>query len=188
MPRDDDKARTGRETPEDDDLLFRQAVADARPLEPGDRLEPYRKRLPPRARFARDDERAVLGEILDSPSDEIEAGSGAALGFRRDGIGGRVFRKLARGRYSIQSEIDLHGMTVPEARDALHLFVESALKEGLTCVRVVHGKGRGSGQGGPILKRKVDAWLRQWDVVLAFVSARPADGGTGAVYVLLKRH
>jgi len=187
MDRDDRKSRTGKESPDDDDLLFRQAVADARPLKPADRLEPYRKRLPARARFARDDERAVLGEILDSPSDEIEAGSGAALSFYRDGVGGRVFRKLARGRYSIQAEIDLHGMTVPEARDALQLFLESCLKDGLTCVRVVHGKGRGSGQGGPILKRKVDAWLRQWDAVLGYVSARPADGGTGAVYVLLKR-
>lgn len=187
MSRDDSKARSGKELPDDDDLLFRQAVADARPLKSPDRLEPYRRRPPPRARFARDDERAVLGEILDSPSDEIEAGSGDALGYHRDGVGGRVYRKLARGRYSIQAEIDLHGMNVPDAREALHGFIESALKRGLTCVRVVHGKGRGSGHGGPVLKRKVDGWLRQWGAVLAFVSARQADGGTGAVYVLLKR-
>ena len=187
MPRDDQKTRRGKDLPDDDDQLFREAMAGARPLKPADRLEPYRKKPPAKARFARDDERAVIGEILASPSDEIEAGSGDALGFKREGIGGRVYRKLARGRYSVQGEIDLHGMTVPEARDELHLFIESALKRGLTCVRVVHGKGRGSGLGGPVLKRKVDGWLRQWDAVLAYVSARQADGGTGAVYVLLKR-
>lgn len=187
MSREDAKDKTGREPPEEDDQLFRQAVADARPLKAGDRLEPVKSRVPAKARFARRDERAVIGEILESPSDEIEAGSGDALSFHRDGIGGRILRKLARGRYSIQDEIDLHGMNVAEARDELHLFVESALKRGLTCVRIVHGKGRGSGHGGPVLKRKVDGWLRQWDAVLAYVSARPADGGTGAVYVLLRR-
>lgn len=189
MTRDDRKKRDSRsrDAGDDESSLFRRATAGARPIKTTPRVEPYRKRIPAKARFTRSDERAVLGEILNSPSDEIEARSGDALGFHRDGVGGRTYRKLARGKFSIQDEIDLHGMTVSEARDSLHLFIETALGRGLTCVRVVHGKGRGSGHGGPILKRKVDVWLRQWDAVLAYVSARRADGGTGAVYVLLKR-
>jgi DNA-nicking Smr family endonuclease len=188
MSKDDLKSRTGKakDVAAEERALFRRAMADAKPLR-RQHVEPVRNRIPAKARFTRADERAVLGEILQSPSDEIEAESGDALRYCRDGVGHRTFRKLARGRFSLQDELDLHGMTVREARDGLHRFLESALSRGLTCVRIVHGKGRGSGHGGPVLKRKVDVWLRQWDAVLAFVSARPADGGTGAAYVLLKR-
>ena len=96
-------------------------------------------------------------------------------------------RKLSRGNFSIQAEMDLHGMIVDDARIALREFIEYAVNTELTCVRIIHGKGLGSGQSGPKLKPRVNAWLRQWDTVLAFVSARPVDGGTGAVYVLLKK-
>ena len=166
--------------------LFRRAVADARPLT-GDFVEPVRKRIPAKARFAKRDERAVLDESLDAPIAAVERGSGDSLAFCRDSVGRRTFRQLSRGKFSIQAEVDLHGMTVTEAREALAAFVESSLARGLSCVRVIHGKGRGSGQAGPVLKPKVNGWLRRWDQVLAFVSARPVDGGTGALYVLLKR-
>lgn len=169
-----------------DSGLFRKAVRGARPIE-RDYVAPPPRRFPARARFARRDEEAVLDEILDAPSDSVIGDGGEYLEFHRDGVGGRPFRNLRRGRYSIQDEFDLHGLSVADARDGLKLFLESALGRGHTCVRVIHGKGRGSGHGGPILKRKVDGWLRQWDAVLAFCSALPADGGTGAVYVLLKR-
>ena len=95
-------------------------------------------------------------------------------------------RQLARGKFAIQDEIDLHGMTIAEARPRLADFIENSVRTGRLCVRVVHGKGLGSGQRGPVLKNKVNHWLRQWDSVLAFVSARQVDGGTGAVYVLLQ--
>ncbi len=183
------KDKDDRKSPDgapNDDGLFRDAVRGTRRLE-RNYVEPPAKRLPAKARFSRRDEAEVLAESLASPSDEIEGDSGDTLGFHRDGVGGRTFRKLRRGKFSVQDEIDLHGLTVADARESLRLFLESALGREHTCVRVVHGKGRGSGHGGPILKRKVDVWLRQWDVVLAFCSAQPADGGTGAVYVLLKR-
>lgn len=95
-------------------------------------------------------------------------------------------RMLQRGAYAIQAEIDLHGMTVAEAKPRLQNFVERCAKNGKLCIRIVHGKGLGSGERGPVLKNAVNRWLRKWDVVLAFVSARQVDGGTGAVYVLLK--
>ena len=94
-------------------------------------------------------------------------------------------RKLARGKYAVQAEIDLHGMTVEEARPRLADFIEYNARSGKSCVRVVHGKGLGSGQRGPVLKSSVNRWLRRWDYVLAFVSTRQVDGGTGAIYVLL---
>jgi len=102
-------------------------------------------------------------------------------------VGRRNFRKLARGNFSVQSEIDLHGLTVAEARTVLGDFIENSVDQGHGCVRIIHGKGLGSGDRGPILKAKVDNWLRKWDAVLAFISARQVDGGTGAVYVLLRK-
>ena len=96
-------------------------------------------------------------------------------------------RKLARGNFAVQGELDLHGMTVAEAKPALREFISESVYRGHSCVRVVHGKGLGSGERGPILKTKVNNWLRRWDEVLAFVSTRQVHGGTGAVYVLLEK-
>ena len=118
----------------------------------------------------------------------MEFESGQSLSFVRPSVGRRTFRKLARGNFSVQTEIDLHGMTVAQASKALADFIGDSVDRGHRCVRVVHGKGLGSGNRGPILKRKVDSWLRKWDAVLAFTSARQTDGGTGAVYVLLKKN
>ena len=128
----------------------------------------------------------MLIESLQADIDEIETGAGESLHFNRPSVGRRTMRKLARGNYAVQGEIDLHGLTVPEAKDALREFIKDSGFRGHTCVRIVHGKGLGSGNRGPILKSKVNNWLRRWDEVLAFVSTRQVHGGTGAVYVLLR--
>jgi DNA-nicking Smr family endonuclease len=94
-------------------------------------------------------------------------------------------RKLRRGQYRVESEIDLHGLTLPEAKQGLREFLARSIYEGRRCVRVVHGKGLGSGPRGPVLKNGVNVVLRRTDAVVAFCSARPVDGGTGAIYVLL---
>ena len=137
--------------------------------------------------LARADERAVLAESLEDDIDEIEHGSGGALRFQRQSVGRRTMRKLARGGYSVQDELDLHGMTLAEAKPRLADFIDYSATQGKLCVRVVHGKGIGSGERGPVLKNAVNRWLRNWDCVLAFVSTRQVDGGTGAIYVLLQR-
>jgi DNA-nicking Smr family endonuclease len=179
---DSDKTSAGPAN--DDSVLFRRLMADARPLNHVPRAA--RPRRPhARARFRREDEQKVLQESLDHDALNAEIMGGEGLRFHRPAVGRRTFRKLARGGYSVQSELDLHGMSAVEAGVALRAFIGDCCLRGLTCVRIVHGKGRGSGARGPILKRKVDAMLRRWDAVLAFVSARQADGGTGAVYVLL---
>jgi DNA-nicking Smr family endonuclease len=171
---------------QDDIALFRRSVSDARPLGKTF-LEPTPPSIPRKARFTRRDEQAVLNESMDTDFGSLEESSGEHLRFARPVIGRKIMRKLSRGGFSIGAETDLHGMTTSQARTELRDFIEYCVQRGLTCVRVIHGKGLGSGLSGPVLKRKVDVWLRQWDPVLAFVSARPVDGGTGALYVLLKK-
>lgn len=170
----------------DEKDLFRRAMSEAKPLRPDERVQPPSKKPKPKARFSRADEKQVLEESLEEGIDDTEHGSGEALRFKRPHVGRTTMRMLARGAYSIQAEIDLHGMTVAEAKPYLSKFVERCAKNGKLCIRIVHGKGLGSGERGPVLKNAVNRWLRQREDVLAFVSARQVDGGTGAVYVLLK--
>lgn len=169
----------------DDDELFRRAVTGAKPIKSEPRAEPATRRPRARAKFSRADEARALEESLLGNVDETEASAGSALRFHRPSIGRRTMRKLARGNFAVQAEIDLHGLTVAEAKPRLKEFIEDSVRSHRRCVRVVHGKGLGSGARGPVLKGSVDRWLRQWDAVLAFVSTRQVDGGTGAVYVLL---
>ena len=172
---------------DDDKGLFRRALDDARPLKADKRAPDYKPRPAPKALFSRAEDRQVLTESITGDFDEIETGAGEAIRFQRPHVGKRTMRQLARGSISVQSEVDLHGMTVPEARETLGAFLDASTTRGYTCVRIIHGKGLGSGERGPILKGKVNAWLRKSSDVLAFVSAIPAHGGTGAVYVLLSR-
>lgn len=132
------------------------------------------------------DEKAVLKEAI---SDEFDVGTlldtDDLLSFRQPGIGPDVTRKLRRGDWSIQRQIDLHGMRRDEARERLSIFIREAKQQGIRCVRVVHGKGLGSPGKTPVLKSRVHSWLVQKQEVLAFVQAKPADGGAGALVVLL---
>ena len=133
------------------------------------------------------DEQAVLRDAL---SDGFDVSSlletDDALSFRRPGIGIDVTQKLRKGDWSIQREIDLHGLRSDEARVALSEFIRLAQRQGLRCLRVVHGKGLGSPGKTPVLKSKVHSWLIQKNQVMAFVQAKPAEGGAGALVVLLK--
>jgi DNA-nicking Smr family endonuclease len=171
---------------DEDKDLFRRAMSDAKPLRSEERVHHEPKKPKPKAKFTKADEKKVLEESLEVEIDDTEAGSGEALRFKRPHVGRTTMRMLQRGAYSIQAEIDLHGMTIAEAKPRLQTFVERCARNGKLCIRIVHGKGLGSGNRGPVLKKAVNRWLKQWDHVLAFVSARQVDGGTGAVYVLLK--
>ena len=171
---------------DDDPDLFRRAMADAKPLRPESRAQVAKKKPKPKARFSREDHKEVLRESLQADIDTMEQSNAESMRFHRASVGRRTMRKLARGSFSIQAEIDLHGMTVAEAKPRLAAFIEASARRGDLCIRVVHGKGLGSGDRGPVLKMSVNRWLRKWDPVLAFVSARQVDGGTGAIYVLLQ--
>ncbi len=132
------------------------------------------------------DEMAVMREAISDEFDvETLLDTDDALSFRRPGMGLDVTRKLRRGDWSIQGQLDLHGLRRDDARESLSQFIKDAHKTGWRCVRVVHGKGLGSPGKTPVLKGKVQSWLIQKNEVLAFVQARPAQGGAGALVVLL---
>lgn len=133
------------------------------------------------------DEAAALQEAI---SDEVDIttllDTDERLSFRRPGVGPDVAQKLRKGQWSIQRQIDLHGLRSDDAREALGAFIREAHKQGIRCVRVVTGKGLGSPGKAPVLKDKVHRWLVQRSEVVAFVQAPPAQGGAGALVVLLQ--
>lgn len=177
---------------ESDVRLFREAVRDVKPLAHGssglqvEEAAVARRRAPePVARFSRADRHAVLQESLKGDAGDPELAGGDELVYHRAGVQMSVLKKLRRGQYRVQAEIDLHGLTVVEAKQVLRDFLASALERRLRCVRIIHGKGLRSGHRGPVLKGVVSSVLRRVGPVVAYVSARQVDGGTGAVYVLL---
>jgi DNA-nicking Smr family endonuclease len=173
------------EPPGDDDRdAFRRAVTGVRPLARQPRAASG-PRPRPRARFARAARDEVLRESLVVPDDPADLDTGDTLSFRRPAVREEVLRRLKRGQFAVEAEIDLHGLRRESAHEALRQFLNDCVRHGVRCVRVIHGKGLRSGPGGPVLKHVVDHWLRRLENVVAFASARPVDGGTGAVYVLL---
>ena len=164
--------------------VFREAMCDVQPLAHAPRVS-HRRKPKPKARFRRRDEAEVLIESLKFSEAQLDVETGDSLNFRRPGVQDTVLRKLRRGQYRIESEIDLHGLTLREAKAELRVFLARAIARQLRCVRIVHGKGLGSGPRGPVLKHAVNGLLQRTDRVVAFCSARPVDGGTGAIYVLL---
>ncbi len=139
-----------------------------------------------RANFTRKDEQQVLHEAIESDIEEAELASGDVIFFTREGVQKRVLRNLSRGHYKVQRVCDLHGETLASAKNLLLAFMHECERDKIRCVKIIHGKGKRSGHKGPVIKPKLNRWLRLWDSVIAFHSARINDGGTGAVYVLLR--
>ena len=165
-------------SPEDD--LFRQAVDDVEPLLQ-DRADPHRsgRRPEPLGLSTGDEDVEQPGDLATETPDILE--------FRRPGIQRRVYQDLRRGVIEPQASLDLHGMRVEHARKVFSQFFAQSIAARRQCVRIVHGKGRRSQEGQPVLKQKAYQWLQQRPEVLAFCSAPRWDGGTGATYVLLSR-
>lgn len=170
----------------EDVALFREHVGNIRRIE-ADTAALERKRPAPRARFRRADELQVLEDSLGGHIDPSEVGHGDALFYAQPGVDQRVLKRLRRGQIEVSAECDLHGLTVAAARAVVSEFLAECGAFDVRCARIIHGKGLRSGRRGPILKQQVAGWLSQRADVAAFCSARPADGGTGAVYVLLRR-
>ena len=167
--------------------LFRATMRDVVPLPPPDRTQ-FERPLPkpiPEQRLR--DNRETLKDSLSAEAPwDMGLETGEELRYLRDGLGEQVLRKLRRGHWVIQDELDLHGLTVEGARPLLGEFLNQCARRGLRCVRIVHGKGLRSPNREPVLKRWVASWLVQRENILAFCQARQADGGGGAVVVLLK--
>jgi DNA-nicking Smr family endonuclease len=170
----------------EDRNLFRQHLGGVTPLL-HDRAEPPGLSPAPVPRLTRADERQVLQDMVSDYFEPAEIETGEELQYCSEGLQQSVLRKLRRGQFRFSAVLDLHGLTAAGAHQVLTEFLCMARRESLTCVRIIHGKGNGSRHRGPVLKTKVNQWLRQRAEVLAFCSARPVDGGTGAVYVLLRR-
>lgn len=168
--------------------LFARTVGRVAPLRRGAALvAPQRVQAAPLPRQRERDEAAVLREAI---SDEFDVESlldtDDALSWRADGIAPEVVRKLRRGVWATQAQLDLHGLRRDAAREQLAAFLREAVGQGLRCVRVIHGKGNGSPGREPVLKAKVKTWLVQKSEVIAFTQARASDGGQGALMVLLR--
>jgi DNA-nicking Smr family endonuclease len=167
--------------------LFRQSIGAVAPLRATGKAMHAPPQPEPIARQHLADEQAALAQSLsDEFSIESLLETDEGLSYARAGIGQETVRKLRRGHWVTQSQLDLHGMRTDEAREALAEFLRNATRRGLRCVRIIHGKGLGSVNREPVLKKKVRNWLVQKDEVLAFCQARAVDGGAGAVMVLLK--
>ena len=181
------KAEHERREREREANLFRTTVGEVAPLRIAARVSAPLPRPQPIAHQRLADDEAALQESL---SDEFSIDTlleiDEDLSFVRGGIGPDVLRKLRGGGWVTQDQLDLHGLRTDQARQALSQFVRDSMKRGMRCVRIIHGKGLGSLGKKPVLKNKVRNWLVQKDEVLAFCQARAADGGSGALMVLLK--
>jgi DNA-nicking Smr family endonuclease len=179
---------------------FRAAVRDVKPLEqippaaglatpkPGTRRRKpapaFEDAAPTMSRTAPLRAEGLAADTLPAQVEPIAGGD--ALSFQRAGVRTQVMRRLRRGLYPVEDELDLHGLSQSEARYQLAEFIAISRDAGRRCVRIIHGKGYRSGARGPVLKSAVNLWLRQHLDVMAFASARAIDGGTGALYVLLR--
>jgi DNA-nicking Smr family endonuclease len=170
-----------------DAAAFRTAMRDVKPLaaQPLAPVAPARTRRT-RVRLPQRGASEDLDEIMPLIATAAAEDAAASLSFKRSGVRDQVMRRLRRGLIPCEDELDLHGLNQTEARDQLADFIARSRDAGSRCVRVVHGKGYRSGARGPILKAAVDLWLRRHLDVMAFTSAKAIDGGTGAVYVLLR--
>ncbi|QGT79102.1 DNA mismatch repair protein MutS [Guyparkeria halophila] len=168
----------------EDRALFLDAVGPVDPIE-DERVEPERPRVSARPRPEADFDQMVdafgVSDLADAPE------QGEQVQYVRPGVQKAILRKLKRGGYSVSASLDLHGLTVEQARQEVGDFIRSERGQMRRCVRIVHGKGYRSADGQPVLKTRLNRWLPQRDDVVAFCSAPPHDGGTGALYVLLRR-
>lgn len=172
----------------DDAELFRRMVGKVIPLKASGRIEQTAQASPrplPYQRWA-DDEAVMRDAVSDEYGAEWLLETDDTLSYRRTGLGQDVVRKLRRGHWTVTAQLDLHGQRVDEARASVAEFLRACVRSERRCVRIIHGKGLGSANRQPILKEKVRRWLAQKDEVLAFVEARPDDGGSGVVLALLR--
>ena len=173
---------------DDEKSQFEKAMQDVRKLVEKPRVELDKPRPKANAKFTRRDNAEVMEQSLSGAPHPGEIQTGEEMIYARPGLSPKVMRKLRRGQYAVECECDLHGLTVEQAKHVLVEFIDECLAMGSRCVRVVHGKGRGSGPAGPVIKPLVGSYLRKRAEVAAYVTTPPAHGGSGAVYVLLKAH
>ncbi len=182
----DDKQTDQHDISDEDRALFSSTVGKVTPVH-HDRIVPERHRPASEPLQHLNDESRVMDELLTHEIDPEVMITGEEIGYRRPGIQHRVMKQLRQGQYRIQAELDLHRMNSEAARRSIEHFIQQSHADGLSCVLIIHGKGLRSKNTGPVLKDLTASLLPRQRPVMAFASARPVDGGTGAVYVLLRR-
>jgi DNA-nicking Smr family endonuclease len=179
--------RAAKPKPPDAAQEFLEAVRDVTPLPDPGRVVHTRAPPEPVAQQRLKDDLEVLRDSLsEGETSEVSFEAGEELAYVRPGLSRQVLRKLRAGQWALQDTLDLHGLRWDEARTLLAQFVARAVKRGQRCLLIIHGKGLRSRNQEPVLRGKVAGWLAQRGDVLAFCQARPADGGSGAVAVLLR--
>ena len=169
------------------DTMQRLIGLGVKPLKQ-DKVEPYRKALDPTPKQRLLDDQRVMEELLAESDEAMSYESGDELKFLRSGYSSRLLKKLRRGDYAIQDELDLHGLIGGEAKRETHGFINECANDNVRAVRIVHGKGRNSPGRTPVLKNMLLGWLSKNQHVIAVISTPANDGGTGAVYVLIGKH
>jgi len=163
-----------------------QLLSGVNPLKQ-DKITPYRKAIDPIPQQRRQDDERVMQELLAESDETTSYESGDELKFLRNGYSSRLLKKLRRGDFAIQDELDLHGLVVSDAKQETHGFINECARDNVRAVRIVHGKGRNSAGRKPVLKNMLLGWLSKNQHVVAVCSTPANDGGTGAVYVLLHK-
>lgn len=177
-------AKSGKITT-DDIELFRRSVGPVRKIH-HDKIAPAGSSQTSRPRRRAASDEPLLTDAFSDGFDNGVVTSDEALFFTRPGLQQRQLQRLKRGQLAIGAELDMHGMTAAMARSAVVNFIALCREQHIRCVRIIHGKGYGSGGSAPVLKNRINSWLRQHHDVLAFSSAQARDGGSGALYVLLR--
>jgi DNA-nicking Smr family endonuclease len=177
-------SRTGKPTSDDIDL-FHRSIGPVRKLR-SDKIYHATKRPAPRPRDSRADQQALPMPCFPEEFHDREISAGDSLYFARTGLQQRLLQRLRRGQLSCEAELDLHGLTTAEAQVEMARFLSWCGERGIRTVRIIHGKGYGSREQAPVLKSRLNHWLRDQQEVLAFCSSRRDQGGTGAVNVLLR--
>lgn len=174
--------------PADDNTLFQKEMNGIKPLTQ-ERVRPKTKVIEPEtlAKTKKDKDFYSNDSLYSEEFEPKTIGNEETLSFQRSGVQDRLFNQLRAGQLYLEAELDLHGMIITTAHQELAGFIYQCRRERIRCVRIIHGKGWGSKDNQPVLKTKLNAWLQQEENVLAFCSTPIEDGGTGAVYVLLRR-
>jgi len=170
-----------------DIALFREEIGEVEHIAQ-DKIIPVTKSTKIKLRVRQNKPTDLQSELSDLSEPTTVVGSEETLSFRRSGIQERLLSRLRSGGLKLDAELDLHGMTIPIAHQALLDFIRDCIIYNIRGARIIHGKGWSSKHHKPILKSKLNIWLREMDDILAFCSARIEDGGTGALYILLRRN
>jgi DNA-nicking Smr family endonuclease len=192
-PRADPSALQAEQVDSSDQIIFEQAMTGVRPIAGRSAELPPEPSLPPRPSATereRDEVMQALEELVSGERPFSIFETDEAIEGLSEGVDQRLLRRLKRGDFSVQDHLDLHGTTREEAKPLVAQFLTQALASQKRCVLIIHGRGHGSKDHIPVLKLALRSWLERSGIrknVLAFSTARPCDGGAGAVYVLLRR-